>query len=77
MIESIICGILAGFIACRLNKKEGKGCLVDLLLGIVGAAFGGWLFDALNINWGGLIGQIGTAAIGAAILLWVWNKLVK
>ena len=75
MITWLITGILAGFIGCKLNGKEGKGCLVDLLLGLVGASLGGWLFDLLNISWGGIIGEIGVAAIGAAILIWLVNKL--
>ena len=42
MIAGIICGILAGFIACKLTNKEGKGCIVDLFLGIIGGAVGGF-----------------------------------
>ena len=75
MIYSICVGILAGYIACKLTNREGKGCLVDLLLGIVGGALGGWLFSLFDITWGGPIGDIGCAAIGAVVLLWIWNKL--
>ena len=42
MIAGIIIGIIAGFIACKLTNREGKGCIIDLLLGIVGGAVGGW-----------------------------------
>ena len=71
-------GIIAGFIASKLTDGSGKGILVDLFLGIVGGAFGGWLFGLLGINLGsGVIGEIITAAIGAIILLFIWKKLVK
>ena len=63
MIIGIISGIIAGFIAAKLTDGEGKGCIVDLFLGLVGGCFGGW------------VGQIITAVVGASILLWLWNKL--
>ena len=44
MITSIIFGIISGFIACKLTKRDGKGCIVDLILGIVGGIVGGWVF---------------------------------
>ena len=75
MIYSIIVGILAGYIASRLTSGEGKGCLIDLFLGVVGGLVGGWLFDILKISWGGTIGQIGTAAVGAIVVLLLWKKL--
>ncbi len=77
MIWSIIAGILAGFIASKLTDGSGKGCIIDLVLGIIGGALGGWLFELLDISWGGVIGQIGTAVIGAVIFLFLWKKLTK
>ena len=77
MIYSIITGIIAGFIGCKLTGREGKGCLLDLILGIVGAAVGGWLFAFLGLHWPGFIGEIGTGAIGAALFIWVFSKLTK
>ena len=77
MIGSIIAGVIAGYVACRLTDREGKGCLVNLLLGVIGGAVGGWLFTFLGIYWGGMLGEIGTAVVGAIVFLWVWNKLMK
>lgn len=77
MIYSILVGIIAGYIACRVTNREGKGCLVDLLLGIVGGFLGGRIFSWLDISWGGTLGEIGTAVIGAVVLLWLWNKIVE
>lgn len=77
MIYSIIIGILAGFIASKLMNGEGKGCVVNLLLGLVGGTVGGWIFELLNIEWGGTLGQIGMAVVGAVAVLWLWSKLTK
>ena len=63
-------GILAGFIANKLMGKGG-GLLWDLILGVIGGFAGGFLFDLLNITWGGIIGQLGTAVVGAVIILWI------
>lgn len=75
MISGIIIGILAGFIACKLTNKEGKGCLVNFFLGIVGGFVGGWVFSLLGITTVGLVGELVTATVGAAIVLWLFNKL--
>lgn len=77
MIYGIITGILTGFIASKLFNGKGKGCIMNFILGVIGGAFGGWLFSLLNISWGGWIGEIGTGVVGAVVLLWFWNKMVK
>ena len=41
LIGSIIIGILAGFLAGKIMRGGGYGCLVNLILGILGGAFGG------------------------------------
>ena len=72
----IIAGIIAGFIASKLTDGKGKGCLIDLFLGIVGGWVGGWLFSLLGLHTSGdFIGQIVTGAVGAAVVLWLFKKL--
>lgn len=76
MIEAIITGILAGFIASKLTGGEGKGCWIDLFLGLIGGVVGNWLLGLLGITWEpGWLSNIGTAVIGAVAVLWLWNKL--
>lgn len=75
MIYSIIIGILAGYIACRLTNRQGKGLILNLVIGIAGGMFGNLLFSFFDIQWGGLIGEIGTSVVGAVILLWAVSKL--
>lgn len=67
----IIIGILAGFIAGKLMRGGGFGILVNLVVGIIGAVLGGWVFGLLGIAAGGIIGSLVTATVGAIILLWI------
>ena len=76
LIGAIIIGILAGFIANKIMGKGG-GLLWNLVLGVIGGFAGGYLFDLLNITWGGTIGQLGTAVVGAVVVLWIVSKLKK
>ena len=56
-------------------KGDGFGIFKNLLLGILGGLVGGWLFDVLGISWGGTLGQLGTATIGAVAVLWLAAQL--
>ena len=77
LIGSIIIGILAGFLAGKIMRGGGYGCLINLILGVGGGAFGGWIFNALGIYWGGTIGQLATAVIGAVSLLFIASLFKK
>ena len=77
LILSIIMGILAGFIANKVMKRNSDGCLWNFVLGIIGGLAGGFLFDLLKISWGGTIGQLGTAVVGAVVVLWIAAQLKK
>ena len=75
---SIVLGILAGYIAGRIMKGGGFGCLWNLVLGLVGGFVGGYLFKLLHIDEpAGLIGQLVMSVIGAVVVLWLAAKLRK
>lgn len=66
----LIIGAIAGFLAGLIVKGYGFGVVGNIIVGIVGAVFGGWLLPQLGLFAGGdLIGQIITATIGAVVLL--------
>jgi len=44
-IAWIVLGLLAGFIGSKLVNKTGEGLVLDIILGIVGAVAGGWVFN--------------------------------
>ncbi len=51
---------------------------MNLLVGIVGAVIGGWVFGLLGISTGdGIIGSLVTALVGAILLLWVVSLFKK
>lgn len=74
-IPGIITGLIAGYIASLLQKGKGSGCLVNLLLGVVGGILGSWLFSLFGLTTYSWIGETIVAIIGAVILLWLVNKL--
>ncbi|MBP5759138.1 MAG: GlsB/YeaQ/YmgE family stress response membrane protein [Bacteroidales bacterium] len=75
MLAGLITGLVAGLIAGWIMKGEGYGIIWDIILGLLGGLFGGWLFEQLHISWGGLAGTIGTAVVGAVILIWLFRLL--
>ena len=58
-------------------KGGGFGLVMNLVLGLFGGVLGGWLFSLLGISWGGILGQLGTAIVGAVVILWVASLLKK
>jgi uncharacterized membrane protein YeaQ/YmgE (transglycosylase-associated protein family) len=48
VVAWIILGLISGFIGSKIVNKRGEGVLLDIVLGIVGAVFGGWLFKTFG-----------------------------
>ena len=68
----LLIGAAAGLLAGLVVKGGGFGLIGDIIVGIVGAFFGGWLLPRLGINLGvGLVPVIASATIGAVVLLFV------
>jgi len=67
----LLVGLVAGWLAGVLVKGGGFGVVGDIVVGIVGALLGGWIFSALGVTGGpgGLLGSIIVATIGAIVLL--------
>jgi uncharacterized membrane protein YeaQ/YmgE (transglycosylase-associated protein family) len=73
----LILGLIAGFIASKIVNKQGSGFLLDLLLGIVGAMVGGYLFA--QFGGAGVTGfnlySMLVAVVGAVIVLVLYHAL--
>jgi uncharacterized membrane protein YeaQ/YmgE (transglycosylase-associated protein family) len=73
----IVLGLIAGFIASKIVNKQGEGFFLDIILGIVGAVAGGWIFSAFGAQ--GVSGvnlySILVAVIGAIVVLVVYHAL--
>jgi uncharacterized membrane protein YeaQ/YmgE (transglycosylase-associated protein family) len=76
LLWTLIIGAIAGWLAGTLVKGRGFGLIVDIIVGIVGAFIGGWVFGLLGLSAWGLLGQLCMATVGAVILL-VIIKAIK
>jgi uncharacterized membrane protein YeaQ/YmgE (transglycosylase-associated protein family) len=78
----ILLGLVLGLILSKIVSTTGEGTVVDILLGIVGAVLGGWLFNlfggtgvtGFNID---SVYSAGIAAIGAIILLALYHAFFR
>jgi uncharacterized membrane protein YeaQ/YmgE (transglycosylase-associated protein family) len=79
IIAWIVLGLVAGFIGSKLVNKRGEGLLLDILLGVVGAVVGGWLFSTFGMS--GVTGlnlySLLVAVVGAIVVLVVFHVLVR
>ena len=69
-IAAIIIGGLAGWAAEHLMKSD-TGLLMNIVLGIIGAAVASAIFSFFGINLGGWIGYLIAGFIGACLLIWI------
>ena len=67
-IMAIIIGGLAGWIASRF-MNSGTGILMNVVLGVIGAAVASFLFGLLGVSFGGWIGYLVAGFLGACILI--------
>ncbi len=73
----ILIGIVAGWLAGKIMRGKGYGLVVDLLLGIVGAVLGGYLFGLLGVGGGGLVWRLLTSLVGALLILFIIRLIKK
>jgi uncharacterized membrane protein YeaQ/YmgE (transglycosylase-associated protein family) len=69
LIGWIVIGLIAGWLAGKIARGAGYGCITDIILGLVGSVLGGWLFMKLGIFGGGFLYSLAAATVGAIILV--------
>jgi len=73
----IVLGLIAGFIGSKIVNKTGEGVVLDIILGIVGATVGGWLFNMFGAR--GVSGfnlySLLVAVVGAVVVLVVYHAI--
>jgi uncharacterized membrane protein YeaQ/YmgE (transglycosylase-associated protein family) len=78
-IAWIVLGLIAGFIASKIVNKSGEGMILDIILGIVGAVVGGYLFQTFGMA--GVTGvnlySILVAVVGAIIFLVIYHAIFR
>ena len=79
LISWIILGLIAGFISSKIVNKTGEGLILDIVLGVVGAVIGGYLFNLFGAQ--GVTGlnlwSLLVAMIGAIVVLMVYRLIVS
>ncbi len=78
VISWIVLGLIAGFIGSKIVDKQGKGFWLNIVLGIVGALVGGFLFDlfgASGVTGFNLYSMI-VAIVGSIVVLLIYNALM-
>ena len=77
IIGWIVLGLVAGFIASKIVNKTGEGLLLDIVLGVVGAVVGGFLFNL--VGHAGVTGfdirSMLVAVVGAVVFLFIKHAL--
>ena len=76
-IAWIVLGLIAGFIGSKVVNKSGEGFLLDIVLGVVGAVVGGYLFQTFGMA--GVSGvnlySILVAVVGAIVVLVIYHAI--
>ena len=69
LVAWLFLGLVAGWLAGKLSRGRGYGCITDIILGLVGSFIGGWVFTKLGIFGGGFVYSLAAATLGAVILV--------
>jgi uncharacterized membrane protein YeaQ/YmgE (transglycosylase-associated protein family) len=78
VISWIVLGLIAGFIGSKIVNKRGEGFFLDIVLGVVGALVGGFLFSLFGAS--GVTGfnlySMFVAIVGSIVVLVVYHAVV-
>jgi uncharacterized membrane protein YeaQ/YmgE (transglycosylase-associated protein family) len=78
-IAWIVLGLVAGFVASKIVNKSGEGMILDIILGVVGAVLGGYLFQTFGMS--GVTGvnlySILVAVVGAVVFLVIYHAIFR
>src|ERR1700720_1929669 len=69
IVSWLFLGLVAGWLAGKLARGRGFGCITDIILGLIGSFIGGWVFTELGIFGGGFFFSLAAATLGAVILV--------
>jgi len=69
LIGWLLIGLVAGWLAGKIARGRGFGCIADIVLGLIGSFIGGWVFTRLGILGGGFWYSLAAATLGAVILV--------
>jgi uncharacterized membrane protein YeaQ/YmgE (transglycosylase-associated protein family) len=73
----LVVGLLAGWLAGKIQKGKGFGVAGDLVVGVLGSVFGTWLFGQLGFTAYGFAGNLVMAVVGALVILFLLGAVAK
>ncbi len=76
-IIDILIGLTAGWLAGRIMKGSGYGLAGNLIVGVIGALIGPFIFAIIGIPLSGLLGELIMAIVGAVALIYVVRLVRK
>ncbi len=66
----ILLGLIAGWLAGKLARGRGFGCVGDIILGLIGSVIGGWIFTKLGVvHTNTFLFSLAAATVGAVVLV--------
>jgi uncharacterized membrane protein YeaQ/YmgE (transglycosylase-associated protein family) len=77
LIGWLLIGLIAGWLAGKIARGRGYGCITDIILGLVGSLLGGWIFTRLGIvHANTFLYSLAAATIGAILLVAIVHLFV-
>lgn len=73
LIWFLLIGLVAGWLAGRITKGRDFGAVNNMIVGVLGALVGGFLFGLLGFGPTNIVGSILTATVGAIVVLYLLN----
>jgi len=78
ILSWIVLGLIAGFIGSKIVNKRGEGLMLDIVLGIIGAIVGGFLFSLIGAR--GVTGlnlySMMVAIVGSVVVLLIYHAVI-
>ena len=79
IIAWLVVGLVAGWIGSMIVNRGGEGPLMDIVLGVIGAVVGGFLFNMIGHS--GVTGfnlySIFVAVVGAVVVLVIYHAIAR
>lgn len=77
LLTVLVVGLLAGWLAGKIQKGKGFGIAGDLVIGILGSVFGTWLFGQLGFAIYGFAANLVAAVVGALVILFLLGAVAR
>ena len=70
LVGWLLIGLIAGWLAGKIARGRGFGCIGDILIGLIGSVLGGWIFTQMGIvHTNGFLYSLAAATVGAVLLV--------